>query len=79
MEDEDINSYEKQLIEIMIDESCTFAEAMDIIFDMNGVDKGSVIDTVDFLESQVDSLDNVSYYMKVWTGREKDMMLKLNW
>jgi hypothetical protein len=34
-------SYEKNIVEIMIDLDCTISEALDIDFDMNGVDKSS--------------------------------------
>jgi hypothetical protein len=73
-----VNDFEKQVIEIMIDENCTFVEAMHIIFDIHCIDTTSVIHLVEFLEERVDSLDTVGYYMDLWTGREKDMTLK-NW
>ena len=73
-----LNTYEKKLVNIMIDEQCSFVEAMDIIFDMYGVDKTSVFDLVDFLEDQLYNLNTVEYYMNVWLGKENDMVLKVN-
>ena len=70
MTDDSINEYEQELIVIMIDEDCTFREAMNIDFDMRMIDKKSVIDLVEYLESRTDNLDTVEYYMKIWTGDE---------
>lgn len=73
--DQEPTDYEKQLIGIMIEEKCSFVQAMDIVFDMNGVDKRSVIDLVDFLEDRLPDLNAVEYYMNIWTGVENDMIL----
>lgn len=75
----EINSYEKRIIEIMIDENCSFRESMRIDFDSNGVDVNSVFDLVDYLESKVKSLDSVAYLMGVYTGSNPDMKLKVEY
>lgn len=71
-----INDFEKQLVEIMISESCTFNQALKIVFDVHEVDTTSVFDLVDFLEDRVEDLNTVGYYMNIWTGRENDLILK---
>jgi len=72
-----ITEYEKTLIEIMIDERCSLAEAMRIIFDMKGVDKKSVVDTVEYLEEQLEDLDKVEWFMDIYVGRKPNMILRI--
>lgn len=72
----DINDYEKRIILIMIDEVCTFSEAMLIDFESHNVNTSSVFDLVEFLENQLGSLDKVEYMMDVYVGRKPDMKLK---
>lgn len=71
-----MNSYEKRIIVIMIDEGCTFAEALLIDFEANNVNTSSIFDLVDYLEAQVETLDQVEYIMDVFVGRKPDMILK---
>jgi hypothetical protein len=68
-------TFEKYLIEIMIDEKCTMAEALDLAFSDHGVDTDSVFDMVDFLEEQVYDLDKVQAMMMIYTGQITDFQL----
>lgn len=70
-----ITIYEEKIIEIMIDSKCTLLEAIHIDFDTNGVDKRSVLSIVDYLEERLYDLDKVSWFMEVYTGKERDMKL----
>lgn len=72
----DIESYEKRIILIMIDEKCTFSEAMLIDFETNNLDTSSVFDLTDYLEEQLPTLDQVEYMMDIYVGRKPDMKLK---
>lgn len=72
-----ITEYEKVIIEVMIDEGCSLATAMEIVFDMNGVDKKSVVDTVEYLEEQLKDLDKVEWFMDIYVGRKPNMILKV--
>lgn len=69
-------SFERVLIEIMIDESCTLREALDVAFSSHGVDTNNVFDLVDFLEEQLYDLDKVQTMMLIYTGRSPDFQLK---
>jgi hypothetical protein len=70
-------SYEKNIVEIMIDLDCTISEALDIDFDMNGVDKSSVVDLVDYLEMKVNrNMDTVNMLMQIYTHQTSDFKLK---
>ena len=70
-------SYEKNIVEIMIDLDCTLSEALDIDFDMNGVDKSSVVDLVDYLEMKVNrNMDTVNMLMQIYTHQTSDFKLK---
>lgn len=71
-----MESYEKRIILIMIDEKCTFSEAMLIDFENNNLDTSSVFDLTDYLETQLQTLDQVEYMMDVYVGRKPDMKLK---
>lgn len=68
--------YEKRLVEIMYEEDVTLSEALYIDFWANEVDMKSVFDMVDYLESRLENLDKVQYYMEVWTGDAPDVGLK---
>lgn len=68
-------SYEQKLVEIMIDENCTLAAALEIDFDQNTVDKESVIGIVDYLEEMLTDLDKVELLMDIYTRRAPDMYL----
>lgn len=72
----DIESYEKKIILIMIDEKCTFSEAMLIDFEANNLDTSSVFDLTDYLEEQLPTLDQVEYMMDIYVGRKPDMKLR---
>jgi hypothetical protein len=61
----------------MIDLDCTLSEALDIDFDMNGVDKSSVVDLVDYLEMKVNrNMDTVNMLMQIYTHQTSDFKLK---
>lgn len=72
-----ITEYEKVIIEVMIDEGCSLAAAMEIVFDMNGINKKSVVDTVEYLEEQLKDLDKVEWFMDIYVGRKPNMILKV--
>lgn len=69
------SSYEQKLVEIMIDENCTLAAALEIDFDQHMVDKESVIGMVDYLEEMLTDLDKVELLMNIYTRRTPDMYL----
>jgi hypothetical protein len=69
------NSYEQKLVEMMIDEGCTLSQALEIDFDMAGVDKKSVIGIVDYLEDNLVDLNKVELLMDIYLGRCPDMHL----
>ena len=68
-------SYEQKLVEIMIDENCTLAAALEIDFDQKMVDKESVIGIVDYLEEMLIDLNKVELLMDIYTRRAPDMYL----
>ena len=68
-------SYEQTLVEIMLDENCTLAAALEIDFDQNTVDKESVIGIVDYLEEMLTDLNKVELLMDIYTRRAPDMYL----
>ncbi len=71
-----ICSYEQNIIEIMIDFNCTLSEALYVDFDMNLVDKESVIDIVDYLEYKLEGdLNKVNMLMQIYTGISPDLGL----
>lgn len=65
------------LVEVMVEKNCSLVAAMEHIFDYNGVDKECVYDVVEFLEDGLRDLDIVSHFMKIWTGEDNDMTLKI--
>jgi site-specific recombinase len=68
--------YENDIIEIMIDLKCTLSDALDVDFNMNGVDTDSVIGIVDYLEYRLrGDLDKVNLLMKVYTRQTPDFGL----
>lgn len=69
------SSYEKGIVEIMVNEQCTLVDALDIDFDAHRVDKESVIDMVDYLEERLKDLNKVNLLMNIYTGRYPDMKL----
>lgn len=69
------SSYEKGIVEIMVNEQCTLVDALDIDFDANLIDKESVIDMVDYLEERLNDLNKVNLLMNIYTGRYPDMKL----
>lgn len=70
-------SYEKKIIMIMADEKCTFSEALMMDFEDNLLDTSSVIGLVDYLEEQVETLDQVEYIMNIFVGNVPDLELKV--
>lgn len=69
-------SYEKDILEIMIDIKCTLSKALNVDFDMNMVNKNSVIDIVDYLEYRLEGdLNKVNLLMEVYTGQAPDFEL----
>lgn len=73
-----MTNLEKHLVEVMIEKDCSFATALNYIFITNSVDIESVFDIVDFLEEGLPDLDTVAYFMKIWSGEENDLELRLD-
>lgn len=71
-----INSYEQSIVEIMMDLDCTLSEALDVDFDLNGVDTNSVLDIVDYLESKLNqNMYKVNLLMQIYTQSGYDFKL----
>lgn len=68
-------SYESVLIDIMRGGN-TLSEALDLDMWNNGIDRQSVYDVTDYLETRLKNLDKVGYYMGIYTGLHPDIMLK---
>lgn len=68
--------FEKQLVEIMINEKCTLRQAIDLAFSVYNIDTNNVFRMVDFLEAQVYDLDKVQFMMMVYTGSMPDFQLE---
>lgn len=73
--DYELPDFEKELINIMVDEKCTMSEALGYAFSSYNVDTNSVFDLVDFLEERVHDLDKVQMMMAIYTGRIPDFQL----
>lgn len=72
-----VNLYEQSIVEIMVDFNCTLSEALDIDFDMNNLDKNSVVDLVDYLETKLNhDMYKVSMLMQIYTHQASDFRLK---
>ena len=72
-----VNTYEQSIVEIMADLDCTLSEALDMDFDINGIDKNSVFDLVDYLEKRLGrDLDKVNMLMQIYTQQASDFKLK---
>lgn len=72
-----VHSYEQSIVETMIDCNCTLSEALDIDFELNGVDRNSVVDLVDYLESRLNrDMNTVNMLMLIYTGQTSDFKLK---
>lgn len=71
-----LSDFERDVIDVMITETCTMSEALDILFKVYEVDTKSVIDLVDFLEEMVYDLDKVQMIMEVYTEQVPDLYLK---
>jgi hypothetical protein len=69
------SDFEKELVQIMILESCTMQTALSYAFSSYKVDVESVFDLVDFLEYMIYDLDKVQYFMQVYTGQVPDLHL----
>lgn len=67
--------FEKELIDIMVDEKCTMSQALANAFSSHGIDETNVFDLVDFLEEQVYDLDKVQAMMMIYTGKNPDFHL----
>jgi hypothetical protein len=72
---EKLPDFEKELIDIMVDEKCTMSQALGYAFSAYNVDTNSVFDLVDFLEERVYDLDKVQAMMMIYTGRIQDFQL----
>jgi hypothetical protein len=72
-----LDNFQKRIIEIMLDENCTLAEALQISFLEADIDIDSVFDIVDFLEERISSLDDVQLLMQIYTGQTEDYKLDL--
>lgn len=68
-------SFEKEVVDIMVNEKCTMREALDYMFFYHEVDTNSVFDLVDFLEKRLYDLDKVQTIMMVYTGQAPDFQL----
>ncbi len=68
-------SFEKEVVDIMVNEKCTMREALDYMFSYHEVDADSVFDVVDFLEERLYDLDKVQTIMMVYTGQTPDFQL----
>lgn len=73
--DYELPDFEKELIDIMVDEKCTMSEALGYAFSLYNVDTNSVFDLVDFLEERVHDLDKVQMMMMIYTGKIPDFQL----
>lgn len=73
--DYELPDFEKELINIMVDEKCTMSEALGYAFSLYNVDTNSVFDLVDFLEEQLYDLDKVQAMMMIYTGQMPDLQL----
>ncbi len=71
----ELPDFEKELINIMVDEKCTMSQALGYAFSANDVDVSNVFDLVDFLEEQLYDLDKVQAMMMIYTGRIPDFQL----
>ena len=72
-----VGSYEQSIVEIMIDLNCTLSEALDVDFDINLVDKESVLDLVDYLERRLNhDMYKVNLLMQIYTRNDLDFKLK---
>ena len=74
----ELTEFEKDLIDIMVNECCMMSEALDILFKAHEVDTKNVIDLVDFLEEMVYDLNKVQMMMSVYTGQISDFYLRKN-
>ena len=71
-----LSDFERDIIDVMITETCPMSEALDILFRIYEVDTKSVIGLVDFLEEIVYDLDKVQMIMEVYTKQVPDLYLK---
>ena len=72
-----VHTYEQGIFEIMSDLDCTISEALDIDFDMHGIDKSSVLALVDYLEEMFNGdLNKVNLMMQIYTHQAPDFKLK---
>lgn len=71
-----LSDFERDVIDVMITETCTMSEALDILFKVYEVDTKSVIDLVDFLEEMVYDLDKVQMIMEVYTEQVPDLYIR---
>jgi hypothetical protein len=71
-----LSDFERDIIEVMITETCTMSEALDILFKAYEVDTKSVISLVDFLEEMLYDLDKVQMMMEVYTEQVADFYLR---
>ena len=71
----ELPDFEKELIDIMVDEKCTMGQALAYAFSSHNVDVSNVFDLVDFLEEQLYDLDKVQAMMMIYTGQMPDLQL----
>ena len=71
-----LSDFERDIIEVMLNETCTMSEALDILFKAYEVDTKSVISLVDFLEEMLYDLDKVQMMMEVYTEQVSDFYLR---
>lgn len=71
----DLSDFEKDIIEMMITEKCTFSEALETLLHLHNVNVESVIDLVDFLEEKINDLDKIEMIMKIYTRKLPDIYI----
>lgn len=71
-----ITEFEKELVEVMIDKSFSFSEALSYLFEKNSIDQLNVFDLTDFLEEKLEmNMLKVEHFMNIYTGSGKDFVL----
>ena len=75
LHDTEVEEYEKYVIKIMMSENCNLSEALALDFEMNSLDTKSVFELVEYLETRLPTLNKVSFYMDVYTGKTTDFYL----
>lgn len=72
------NEYSKELVELMYLDKLTLSEALEIDFTNNNIPLDDVYEITDYLESKIENLDIVEYFMAIYCGNCNDLELKEN-